>query len=1852
MNKGYVESKREPTGVSRRDRGNPRRRPWSRVSEWALGPLIATPRNSGRQVSKFSRNLRLLTLGFGLPRQFLVPSSPSPLLALPIWKDLSHNRGNKNRPPLPEAVLMVRSNCGRGLERWTSDKHFHYLEISTIGRCTHTELVVPTGGNVVESRGNEQIRYAAPFTESGRSGNWVFEIWNIWGDRNIRSNPHTFLPGTVGLVTAPREKCPGKEAYNMTTFTNRYKCLLLPLRSAPPAVDNDEFTNRYPAEAEPLVALLDRMKPVGPFKNRSTDGFPHKTSVGPAYDISSDNFGSISVFGNQTRSRKNLPIIMKTTRTPLCTSLVGGIAEEYLATVAREELRVATCNREECYEDLFHPMIAGRGLDGATNLNQPSQHGINRIRLVCLHKLIHLPWWFWVKTVFCHKGTNKPRTPFFAGYAASGLPAFRAGINQPRWKRRAANGANKVWGSQSPFRDYGYIQVDRDSAYLYPWSIYYDEDPPATVLARNWRRDFSMGHNRTRGITTGHGPFGRSAEGFMRNRELHFIRERLSFRIRDLAQSQSAGYPAAGAGKAKAPVTHTGTKGVTSGYRRRYKPWWNGSSCSSPYAAKIDGFTADPYSNIRGVKLGDDSVRAASSLVSAHAIPGLRKRCGPAIGNSSGVCPCVKNPTPYSLRIGRGKGRTPLRTCNICANHGARVQSRNILLPGNILRTLQRAQLKLRGTKKTILATRSHACTRVYSDHSGGHAQQYVPAHESYKLFDLLARTTSRVLFGTNTGTILNISIIGVKPPSGKLQPKFELALCGPRRVRAQVVTNTVERQSTCCPQSDGCPSSFPVPSEIHPRRDSSGPHNRTNYRLNRIDESLSPSGNGVITNERPGFYGDGTTIWSTPYHNDTGGEPVDAGPERPAVPPRIAPALLKLSWERTLRFLTAERLSCYTVIGAWPKRLRLGSNDRPNKRSRRVRILLDQILGRSAREWVLGDDSDNKYFTVGALLTLSVIARGSDYIDLWIRLEIVRFRVYSLHKYLLDGTTKTRRHYTNVGQIGFMPNLKHFFKRGGSFLPLGGITFERLYDKGLDIYPPTRLLKTKVLATDENNSRHESGSVHNHHLFNNACDFRAGGRPYNLRRLTSSYGKNMLKYLLNHPASRTHVSSALWQRITPLNETSGTPPATLQSGFSSEGILSVGSAGTGRSYLMNDLSADFDAPSVPLPMSDLYETERFITIKDAKTNGMKRLATSLCRLMILVRLLGKMLPRVIWIRKMHELDFKGAKNLAQADIGTHSSLCAFLLFLTCPALYAKSMLVTGSTHTPREIDPSLICSNRLGRLLNVRMHSVSRRQNKCPVILRSRRFYLVGNKDSACLNAFRYRILCDYARDLASLTSEALLISLSQLSTPRGDAAGSVLLGKVVHKYDDIRLDTANLSDHVFRAGKAFAHSIVIGLIVTSISCCESRDKDRPIPFGHASYTPERYELSVAETAVRVREFAILSRVLRCSAGSAINYRVAETRRYASISPPRSSKYDHTSARAALATNTAAEQWLEMHEGNLTECDQKRWSARSPAGTTLGPPSHEAIAACLLFAAGGAKYGMTEYITLVTRAKGVGDTYYDFAKTTPAPVARTHDPLQSTGSDYDHNAFINLPVYDYDSRISPQGLHKRARQGRYQSGVPFTYRFINSGISIPRVGRFYMAEYQQLPSNPVVFKGKRFVWDPACLSSARQLALPLSEDSLMGRGSPILVIGTVCGNRIVFEGGTHQQIAYLNEDMSMANANLSKPFADVSHSEFASALTVGTNKRTKVSCNWSMHIHSFYPTLLSQAWFAESSTRGARQGFKNQQQRGPTRSSSPLEDACIYSILSESHQFLLEKVSANVALLNRVNNVIDIFIN
>nr|WBV80298.1 Ycf2 protein [Phlegmariurus squarrosus] len=883
----------------------------------------------------------------------------------------------------------------------------------------------------------------------------------------------------------------------------------------------------------------------------------------------------------------------------------------------------------------------------------------------------------------------------------------------------------------------------------------------------------------------------------------------------------------------------------------------------------------------------------------------------------------------------------------------------------------------------------------------------------------------------------------------------------------------------------------------------------------------------------------------------------------------------------------------------------------------------------------------------------------GSDYTDLCKHFGIIR--------YLID-----RKSYWNklvyqhpVKSIDTQNRFVNFLKKIGHYAKkrkLDLFTMEKMNawlttNQSLDIFPRKKELLIQSPITRKKIYRYGFNLNYNPHLLSNNFGYQTTQQGlYYLRYLAESFDKSLVNYpFYNFNLTHKWAFLAFWQKITSPHVSWQTTtlgfiyhgiPTPLHLGLSpSKGNLLVGPPETGRSYLIKNLAADSYAPSIQVSISELLYNEPNITTKDWNV-----LMDNLHQLALILELTKELSPCIMWIQNIHELN----SNCLTKKVKSNSNLPLGLLLTYFRTNFVKnhtlSMIVFASTHIPEKMDPSLIYPNRLDRLMNIRMLSIPQRQKEFYIFLRSKFFHLENN--FSCLNEFGYGTMGYNVRDLASLANEVLSINITYNESVIYDD----IIRLAFHKqalgfaYADTNIEYGQNDEKLlYKVGKTIVQTIITKKITMN-----------PLYKGNNFWKKRFYYLSewfseppiTKETTVK--EFTILSHILECLAGSAARDSWFRSKNEQENLIPLDKYADNDSNSACTILESLLVEFPRLEIYQDESISNKMKLAPYSRTTNLLSIMHN------IKFPNQYKQKLSELVSNIACSPRIWR--FSFACNNifnrierpndfriPYYIGLFGEHIQ-TFSKYLQNNFNDTQFAQYrKKKQSPYNrvfLSKMRRISLQElecqlETMLLKEHFETLGIFSPVQ---YPIEYR-ISNKPVLFLGKRFVWDPTgLLSKNNHLAFPdqqLFVDEEMLRRFYV-TYGT---EREQVKSQSIQNIkqnfvrrGYSRDSISNLYISGLKQFT------FADKQNIETFKSTERIGIQLKHPHLFAAVYSYQPWLMEySQEKIAHLDLLNNHQKWLEVNSSLSSYSSVHSTMFESHQYLLNSFRCNKILLNHI---------
>lgn len=576
----------------------------------------------------------------------------------------------------------------------------------------------------------------------------------------------------------------------------------------------------------------------------------------------------------------------------------------------------------------------------------------------------------------------------------------------------------------------------------------------------------------------------------------------------------------------------------------------------------------------------------------------------------------------------------------------------------------------------------------------------------------------------------------------------------------------------------------------------------------------------------------------------------------------------------------------------------------------------------------------NRRYLTIISLLIFSYfifqkffsIFLGSDYFELWGYFEIIRYLIDSSRGIYLDNLihNNSRKFIKSENfLINFFNNLQHYIKNAKFYLFIKKeINNLLINNKGLDLSRREQKLLVQSLITNKSIEEYRSNLTSN----TNYLSFHFNDqilKQHKLKNYLENVIENSKKSLINYPFHKFYLVENLsflsfWKKMSIpgqfdlLKSNFYKKPVPLELRFfSSKGILLIGSLETGRSYLVKNIAANSFVPLIKISINKLLYNKPDILTE----SWMNILMESLRRLNLILELAEKLSPCLIWIQNIHELNVNRSTQNVESDPTFLLGIFLKYFQTTVKKKYPSNIIIIGSTHLPKKVDPALISPNRLDRLINIRMLNILQRQKKISILLYSKHSkYFYSKNKKLCINEFGYRTMGYNARDLAGLINEILLINIAQNQTIiekkiirlafHRQALGSTYI-------NNKRNFTQNYGILFYKVGKAIIQNLFL-----------KNPSRNPLYFGNDLWKKKFYYLSkwYLEPSIfesTIKEFTILPYILGCLAGLAArdSWFILENKPDNLISLDKFAENDFYLACGLLESLLIEFSWLETFE-------------------------------------------------------------------------------------------------------------------------------------------------------------------------------------------------------------------------------------------------------------------------------------------------------------------------------------------------
>nr|YP_009041032.1 Ycf2 [Tetraphis pellucida]AIB08520.1 Ycf2 [Tetraphis pellucida] len=912
----------------------------------------------------------------------------------------------------------------------------------------------------------------------------------------------------------------------------------------------------------------------------------------------------------------------------------------------------------------------------------------------------------------------------------------------------------------------------------------------------------------------------------------------------------------------------------------------------------------------------------------------------------------------------------------------------------------------------------------------------------------------------------------------------------------------------------------------------------------------------------------------------------------------------------------------------------------------------------------------------------------GSDCFELWRYFEIIRYLIDSSRGIYIDNLINRNLIQFIKSEnllMHFLRNLKHYIKNIKFYLfTKQKLTKWLINNKGLDLSRRERKLLVQSLIIERNINQYISNFTSTNYYTDPKFNYQITKQQKlnYLEHLTENYQKN----LVNYPFHQFYLAEnliflSLWRKITSsqmlwqadtskltFNNFHKKPiPLELRL-FSSKGILLIGSLETGRSYLIKNIATDSFVPLIKISINKLLYNKPDILTE----SWMNILMESLRRLNLILELAEKMSPCIIWIQNIHELNVNRSTQNVESD---PTFLLGILLKYFQTNFIKKdtrNIVIIGSTHLPKKVDPALISPNRLDRLINIRTLNLLQRKEKLSILLCSKhnKYFYLKNKKS-CLNEFGYRTIGYNARDLAALINEILLINITQNQSIiykntiklafHKQTLGSTYINNKINF-------TQNYGILFYKVGKVIIQNIFI-----------KNYSRNPLYIGNDLWKKKFYYLSkwYLEPSIiesTIKEFTILPHILGCLAGLAArdSWFILKNKPDNFISLDRYAENDFYLACGILESLLIEFPWLETFNKNNIDKEMKlsvQFQTKNPLymikkglfsivdKNIRNKLSKQAIP----YNYKKKLYQLTSNINWapkISRLNFIRSNLFNWIKR-PNEFEVTHDlglsrkkEEKSFNGSQENSYFCEITRHRTKEQLPYERILSRIRRRNVQElesqlkNILLEEQFVILGFS--QLSTQYCMEYQ-LSNKPMLFMGGRFLWDPTGL---------LFQIRHFTFSRQILFIDEEMLRRLYVTYGARREREKSRSSQKIKQFFLRRGYGRDSMNDlstnwwnqlpFLEKNNIETFKRIEGIGVQLERPQLFTPVYLYQRWLIENPREILTQ-FKllDNQQRWLKVNSLLFNDSFIYNTLLEIYQYLLNFFLTHRVLLNKMTQIL-----
>nr|YP_009825453.1 hypothetical protein RF2 [Botrychium lunaria]QIU83268.1 hypothetical protein RF2 [Botrychium lunaria] len=903
----------------------------------------------------------------------------------------------------------------------------------------------------------------------------------------------------------------------------------------------------------------------------------------------------------------------------------------------------------------------------------------------------------------------------------------------------------------------------------------------------------------------------------------------------------------------------------------------------------------------------------------------------------------------------------------------------------------------------------------------------------------------------------------------------------------------------------------------------------------------------------------------------------------------------------------------------------------------------------------------------------------GLNSIFLWKHFEIIKYLINfpqiiatggSMDSTLSPGQNLVRNSLINYSRkfLNYLTRVSFYY------LPRREINLWLSRGKNLDIPRKVKNLVVQYLITDKTLSRYVS---HSNHGFDSSSDslnrsIRKQGFNY-LRYLTNICQNNLSNYqICGFDSVEKLILFALRQNINS-PEIFGrfifsvNTPIPLQLGsFPGRGISLIGPTGTGRSYLIKNLAANYRFPSIQVPIN------RFLYNRSDFRNTPVALLPKKClrRLDLTFELARGMSPCTIWIRDIHELNFNPTINKSEVD--PKFLLHSLLKHISnrSPNYYLVDNIVIASTHAPARVDPAIIAPDRLDQLINVRMLNTHQRVKEFPALSRAKGFHL--EVDSSHSEEFRSRTMGYGKRDLAVLANETLSIGITQKTPLVRTEIIRLALYRQGWALDNKSPAMPGYEMLVYRIGKAIIRNSLINTSYMDFLFINNNLLKKRFYFLSNWYL----EPPIAKSTMK--EFTMLPHIMGCLAGAAArdSWFVLGNEQENYVSIDRIVENDLQLARGISESMLVEFPRSGVRGGELNK-GAIRSSARGCSSTVRGYVSSRSSSNGRVLdekprdkntLPSDANGPFEEIPRNSARAPRVwrisflrGSTY-GFVRVPSEPDPLYNSRILYQNQDHPTRGNFYFTRTKRDRNVISKGrerfvgyrrILKDTREKYINTpkvrleNASFRERFVRLGIDKSSIQ--YEMRYDS-SNQPIISRGGRFVWDPT-VSSLPESNSTSSCDGLFSGEETVrrlyITYGIRRGREKHYPSNKYKKHllrrGYNRNSVTESFADLwdELPLAEKRHFEY-------------VKVNQMMKSHLLTPQLFPAVYpyqnlFLEDAQNAYdHSNFSNHRHGWIEANRSSSRDSIIYTMPSESYQYLLNLSLSNEIVLSRMMNMLS----